>query len=28
VYTFNQTAQDFYRALGYETVTHHLRKPL
>lgn len=28
VYEFNQAALDFYRALGYETLSRHMRKPL
>jgi ribosomal protein S18 acetylase RimI-like enzyme len=28
VYAFNQPAQDFYRKLGYETLSHYMRKSL
>jgi GNAT superfamily N-acetyltransferase len=28
VYAFNRPAQDFYRRLGYETLSHHVWKPL
>jgi GNAT superfamily N-acetyltransferase len=28
VYAFNQTAQAFYRQLGYDTLSHHLCKSL
>jgi len=28
VYEFNQAAIDFYRSLGYETLSRRMRKPL
>jgi ribosomal protein S18 acetylase RimI-like enzyme len=28
VYAFNQPAQDFYRTLGYETLSHHMVKSI
>jgi GNAT superfamily N-acetyltransferase len=28
VYAFNQPAMHFYRDLGYQTVSHHMSKPL
>jgi ribosomal protein S18 acetylase RimI-like enzyme len=28
VYNFNEAGQDFYRELGYETLTHHMTKSL
>ena len=28
VYEFNQDAIDFYRSLGYETVSRRMQKPL